>query len=229
MATSGTFGFSPSLTDIVLDAYDRMGIRGPEITAPQIVSARRSLNYCLVRFANNGVNLWSVALTSVPLIQGTATYNVDPSTVTILDVYRTINSGGTPQDIVLSSLSRTDYASIPNKTTQAPPTSYWFNHLLSPTITLYPTPDQTSYYVLNYYRMTQIQDANPVNGQTADVPYLFLEALCSTLAGHLAMKWKPDMAPALLAYAKEVWAEAALENRERAPLYLQPNLDPFFQ
>lgn len=206
-----------------------MGIRGPEVTATQIVSARRSLNYCLVRFANNGVNLWSVDLQSVPLVQGVTTYPVLASTVTILDVYRTINTGGTTQDIVLSPLSRTDYASIPNKTTQAPPTSYWFDHLLSPTITLYPTPDQTNYYVLNYYRMTQIQDADPKNGQTADVPYLFLEALASALAGHLAMKWKPEIAPDLLAYAKEVWAEAALENRERAPLYLSPILDGYYE
>ena len=228
MTTSGTYSFNPTLTDIVLDAWDRLGVRGPEVTATQIVSARRSLNYCLVRFANNPVNLWNVELVSIPLIQGTATYAVDPSTVTILDVYRTINTGGTTQDIILSSLSRTDYASIPNKTTQAPPTSYWFDHLLSPTITLYPTPDQTSYYVLHYYRMTQIQDADPKNNQTVAVPYLFLEALCSAVAAHLAMKWKPDMAPALLEYAKQTWAEAALENRERAPLYLSPVLDGYF-
>src|ERR1700682_2966438 len=113
--SSGTYSCNPNLFEIVLDAYDRMQIRGPEITAPQIVSARRSLNYVLVRMDNLGINLWAVDLQSIALVQGTATYSVDPSTVAILDVYRRIVSGGTPQDIILSSLSRTDYASIPNK------------------------------------------------------------------------------------------------------------------
>lgn len=229
MTTSGTYTFNPTNSEIVLDAYDRLQIRGPEITAPQIVSARRSLNYILVRMANLGINLWAVDLQSVALVQGTATYSVDPSTVTVLDVYRRIVSGGTPQDIILSSLSRTDYASIPNKTTQASPTSYWFDRILAPTITLYPTPDQNSTYTLYYYRMRQLQDSNPQNAQTADIPYRFQEMLASALAAHLAMKWKPDMAAPLQAYADKIWSEAALEDRERVPLYLQPNMDGYYQ
>jgi len=229
MTSSGTYSFNPSLTEIVLDAYDRMQIRGPEVTAPQIVSARRSLNYVLVRMDNLGINLWCVDLQSVALVQGTATYDVDPSTVTILDVYRRIGSGQSTQDIILSSLSRTDYASIPNKATQSPPTSYWFDRTLSPTITLYPTPDQSNYYTLYYYRMRQIQDANPVNGQTADIPVRFQEMLASALAAHLAMKWKPELAQALQTYADKVWSEAALEDRERAPLYLNPILDGYYE
>lgn len=228
MTSSGTYNFNPSLTEIILDGYDRLQIRGPEVTAPQIVSARRSLNYVLTRMANLGINLWAVDLQSVALVQGTVTYNVDPSTVTVLDVYRRITSGGTTQDIVLSSLSRTDYASIPNKGTQAPPTSYWFDRTLAPTITLYPAPDASSTYTLYYYRMRQLQDANPKNSQTADIPYRFQEMLASALAAHLAMKWKPDMAQALQAYSDKVWAEAALEDRERVSLYITPTLDGYF-
>lgn len=229
MTSSNLYQFNPSLTEIVLDSYDRLQIRGPELTAPQIISARRSLNYVLVRMANLGINLWCVDLQSVPLVQGTITYAVDPSTVTVLDIYRRTGSGTSIQDIILSPLSRTDYASIPNKNNQASPTSYWFDRTLSPTLYLYPTPDQNNYYTLYYYRMRQIQDANPQNSQTADIPYRFLEMLASATAGHLAMKWKPEAAAALQAYAKEVWAEAALEDRERVPLYLQPNMDGYYQ
>ena len=35
----------------------------------------------------------------------------------------------------LADLARTEYASMPNKELQAPPTVYWFNRQLSPTIT----------------------------------------------------------------------------------------------
>jgi len=229
MTTSSTYKFNPTNSEIVLDAFDRLQIRGPEITAPQIVSARRSMNYIFTRLDNLGVNLWCVDLISVPLIQGTISYSVDLSTIDILDVYRTIVSGGATQDIILSSLSRTDYASIPNKTVQAPPTSYWFERTLTPTIKLYPAPDQTSYYTLNYYRMRQIQDANPVNNQTADIPVRFQEMLTSALAAHLAIKWKPDMAAALQAYSDKVWAEAALEDRERVSLYISPDLGGYYQ
>ena len=86
MSTSGTYAVNPSLGEIVLYALGLCEIRGPEITQAHMESARMAANLMLGRWsAASGVNLWKVDLVTVPLVQGTATYSVDPSTITVLD------------------------------------------------------------------------------------------------------------------------------------------------
>lgn len=134
-----------------------------------------------------------------------------------------------PIDRIMAPMSRDDYAALPNKPQQGFPTTYWFNRLINPTITLWEVPDGNGPYQLQYYRFTQIQDADAKSGQTLDMPYRFLEAFCASVAFHLAMKWKPASAPALKLYADQVWAEAAAEDREYVPLYLQPDISGYYQ
>lgn len=134
-----------------------------------------------------------------------------------------------PIDRIMSPMSRDDYASLPNKSQQGFPYTYWYDRTVSEQITFWLTPDNNGPYQVQYYRFRQIQDADAKNGQTVEVPYRFLEAFCSSVAFHLAMKWKPDMAIPLKTYADQVWAECAAEDREYVPLYLQPDLGGYYQ
>jgi len=130
----------------------------------------------------------------------------------------------TPQDRIMMPISRTDWAAIPNKTQAGGfPTSYWFDRTTPvPTVNIWQPPDGTLVQELHYFRMRQLQDADPQGTQTPDIPYRFEEALCAELAYMLAIKWLPDRAEALLSYSKEVWAEAASEDRERVTLNVLP-------
>jgi hypothetical protein len=193
-------------------------------------SARMATNMMLSTWANKGVNLWTVDLVSVPLVQGQATYSVDASTIMVLDAYMRIDDGVTdPIDRLILPISRTEYASYPNKEQQGFSTVFWFDRLVSPTITLWPVPDGTSAQYLKYYRTRQVQDSNLTNGQTVEIPYRWLEAFADGLAYRLSKIWSPEKAVALKAVADESYNVAAYQDVEQASQYISPQIVGYYR
>jgi hypothetical protein len=192
-------------------------------------SARMAANMMLSRWSNQGVNLWAVDLITTPLVQGTATYPVDANTVVILDAYiETVNGSSQPIDRLILPISRTEYASYPNKEQQGFSTTYWFDRLLSPTVTLWPVPDGTT-TSFKYYRVRQIQDANLQSGQQVEIPYLWMEAFAYGLAQRLATIWAPDKMMMLKPLADEAYNIAAAQNVETAQQYISPVISGYFR
>lgn len=226
MTTSGTYAFNPALGEIVLYAYQNIGVRPTSVLQEHMESARMATNMMLSRWSNQGVNLWAVDLITVPLIEGQATYAVDGNTIMVLDAYTTTSSG---IDRVIMPISRTEYASYPNKTQQGFPTSYWFDRLVSPTITLWPVPDGSSATILKYYRVRQIQDSNLQNGENVEIPYRWLEAFADGLAYRLARIWSPQMAPDLKGQADESYQIAAEQDVEAVNTYISPMIGGYFR
>lgn len=393
---SGTTAWSPPITDLVIDAFERCGLSATQLETKHLFSARRSSNFVCVRFANRGVNLWRVDATPtlITLTQGVSVYPLPSDTVTMLDTYRrqyqlgaavnltpaflttlgysavtvtqadngavagnfiqiavpvaigglvlygfyavqsvtgtdtytilasatatssasggvvplfttaidsssvtvtlanhgylsgqlfsvqvstlvggitlspgpytitsvtaantfvinagysagTVDSqyendgqtqissqatqGGTAAytDIIMTPLSRNDYAAIPNKATQAQPTTYWFNKQISPFLTVWPAPDQNGPYQIQTYLMRQIEDVNPVALQTMNLPYRFGYAFVAALAADLAIKWAADRAEGLKAVADEAWIEASDADREAVSLFLLPDFSAY--
>ncbi|MDE2096318.1 MAG: hypothetical protein KGL39_03665 [Patescibacteria group bacterium] len=135
-----------------------------------------------------------------------------------------------PIDQIVYPISRTDYASLPDKFSQGLVTQYWFDRLTpTPTVTLWQVPSNQGPMVLQYYRMRQTQDANPTTGQTLDVPYRFLDAFCWELAFNLAIKYAQAAAPVLKALAKEAWDESAAQDTARESLYISPQLQTYYE
>jgi len=226
MTTSGTYTFNPGLGEIVLYAYMNLGIRPASLLQEHMDSARMATNMMLSRWANQGVNLWAVDLITTPLIEGQTTYAVDSNTVMILDAYTTTDQG---IDRVIMPISRTEYASYPNKEQQGFVTSFWYDRLISPTITLWPVPDGTSSTILKYYRVRQIQDSNLQNNENVEIPYLWLECFADGLAYRLARIWNPQMAVALKAQADESYAIASNQNVENVGTYISPMIGGYFR
>lgn len=224
MTTSGTYAFNPSLGEIVLYAYNLCGLRNTSLLQEHMEAARMASNMMLGRWSSQGVNLWAVDKVTVPLVQGTSTYSVDPSTIVMLDAY--ISNGGI--DRIILPVSRTEYASYPNKDQQGFPTTFWFDRLLSPTVTLWPVPDGTQTSLV-YYRVKQVQDSNLTNGQTVEIPYYFLEAFAYGLAQRLAMIWAPDKTAMLKPMADESYAIAAAQNIETANVYISPQISSYWR
>jgi hypothetical protein len=224
MSTSGTYQFNPGLGEIVIYAYQNIGIRPTALLIEHMEVARTATNMMLARFSNMGVNLWCVDLITTPLTQGTATYPVDANTVMILDAY--IVSEGI--DRIILPISRTEYASYPNKAQQGFPTTFWFDRLISPTVTLWPVPDgsQTS---LKYYRVRRLQDSDLQNSQQPEIPYLWLEAFADGLTYRLARIWAPQLAPALKAQSDESYEIAAQQGVKQAQQYISPQLSGYWR
>lgn len=234
MTTSGTYNFSPSLGEMTMYAYNLCGIRPTALLQEHMDAARLAANMICSRWSNQGVNLWTVDLVEVPLTQGQSTYTVDDTTVMILDAYITIPQGTSNTDRIILPVSRTEYASYPNKQQQGFPTTYWFDRLMSPasgnqTITLWPVPDGGEATTLKYYRVKRIQDANLINGQTVDIPYLWLEAFAYALAQRLAQIYAPAMVTMLKPLADEAYQIAADQNTEYVSQYISPQIQGYFR
>lgn len=228
MTTSGTYTYNPSLGELTLYAFNLCGLRNTSLLQEHMESARMAANMVAASFSNRGVNLWQVDLVTTPLVQGVSTYAVDPSTVMILDGYITTGTGSTAIDRIIMPISRSEYASYPNKNQQGFPTTFWFDRLLSPTVSIWPVPDgsQASF---SYYRLRQIQDANFQNGQTVDVPYLWMEAFAFALAFRLALIWSPDKVAMLKPMSDEAYQIAADQNVENAATYISPQIQGYYR
>ncbi|KPK13932.1 MAG: hypothetical protein AMJ56_00325 [Anaerolineae bacterium SG8_19] len=230
MATSGTYAFNPSLGELTLYAYNLIGVRNTAVLQEHMEAARMASNMMLARWSNQGVNLWAVDKITVPLVQGQSTYSVDANTVMILDAYMVIDNGnGQPIDRIILPISRTEYASYPNKEQQGFTTTFWFDRLLSPTVTLWPVPDGSSAQYLKYYRVRQLQDSELQNGQQVEIPYLWMEAFAYGLAQRLAMVWAPDKVAILKPIADESYMIAAEQNVEQAQQYISPQISGYFR
>ena len=229
MATSGTYAYNPGLGELTLYAYNLIGIRNTAVLQEHMEASRMAANMMLSRWANQGVNLWAVDLITTPLVAGQKTYAVDSNTVVMLDAYiETIDGSSQPIDRLILPISRTEYASYPNKDQQGFTTTYWFDRLLSPTVTLWPVPDGTT-TSLKYYRVRQIQDANLTSNQNVEIPYLWLEAFAYGLAQRLAIIWAPDKVAILKPMADEAYQIAADQNVEQASQFISPMISGYFR
>ena len=239
MATSDTYTFNPSLGELVLYAYNLIGIRNTSVLQEHMEAARMASNMLCSRWSNQGVNLWAVDLVTVPLVTDVATYSVDANTVMILDAYVQNDDSGANIDRIILPVSRTEYASYPNKEQQGFPTVYWFDRLISssrstgsagPSVTLWPVPntDNGPQY-LKYYRVRQLQDSALTNGQTVEIPYLWLEAFAYGLALRLAQIWNPQAIPIIKPMADESYTIAAEQNVETAQQYISPMISGYYR
>jgi hypothetical protein len=230
MATSGTYGFDPALGELTIYAFNLCGLRATSLLQEHMQSARMASNMLLARWSNQGVNLWKVDLVTIPLVTGQATYSVPGNTVTMLDAYVTNDQTGENIDRIIMPISRTEYASYPNKEQQGFPTVFWFDRLISPSVTLWPVPNvDNGPSTLSYYRVTQIEDANLQNGLTVDIPYLWMEAFSYALATRLAQIWAPDKVALLKPFADESYQIAADQNVETAQQYISPMISGYFR
>jgi len=224
---SGTFNFLPSTGEIGLTAFGRIGVKRTAITASHMAELRNAANFLLSEWSNQAPNLWEVGLISTPLVAGTATYNVTAQTVMILDMYI---SYGTPNiDRLIFPISRSEYAAYPDKTVQGVPTVFWFDRLISPTVTLWPVPDSAATYTANYYSVRQTYDANLGSAESPEIPYRFLEAFTSGLAWKLAEIYAPQLEDKLFNRYSRAWGIAAAQDTENVPFYITPGIGGYFR
>jgi hypothetical protein len=228
MSTSGTYNFNLTNAQVLESAYALLQIRRPELLAEHMIDGRTQLNLLLSSWSNLQVNLFNVDLVSVPLIAGIATYSVAPSTVMILDAYLSFN-GAPLSNRLIFPISRTEYASYSNPTASGTPSVFWFDRVLSPTITLWLVPDATSSYTLNYYRCYQNQDANLPNGETPAIPFRWLDAMVTGLAARLSKIYAPALEDKREADAMKAWNIAATQDIENTGMTISPGVDAYYR
>ena len=152
----------------------------------------------------------------------TTTISEDPSlsdvqnTIDILDMV--VRRSGS--DISINRMSRGDYLSIPDKDDQGRPSQFFVDRLITPTVTIWPVPENST-DILIYYRLVRIDDAD-ASVNTMEVPFRFLPSLVSGLAYCIAMKRAPTRMADLKISYEEDFFRAATEDRDRTSLQLVP-------
>lgn len=225
--TSNTFDFNPSGAEFVLAAFGRCQVRPTELTPTHMFNARMALNFVLSEWSNSQPNLWEVDLQVMPLTQGVQTYSVPAATVMILDLY--ISMGTPPIDRYIYPVSRTEYASYSNKTVQSVPTVYWYDRLISQTITFYPVPDGNGPYTAKFYSVRQTQDADVGSGQNVEIPYRFMEAYCAGLAWKLSEIYSPQLEDKLFSRYMRALEIAQRQDTESVQWYITPGLSGYYE
>jgi hypothetical protein len=178
------------MSEITEEAFERCGLELR--TGYDARTARRSLNLLFAEWANRGLNLWTIE--------------------------QVIRRDG--DDISVSRINREDYLNIPTKTTQGRPTQYYVNRLITPTVTVWPSPENSTDQLI-YYRVKRLDDSDAATNN-AQVPFRFLPCLVAGLAYHISVKRAPDRIGILKNIYEEEFQRAASEDGERTALRLVP-------
>ena len=233
--TSGTATFEKgfSISDIVEEAYERIGIVG--VSGHQLKTARRSLNILFQEWANRGLHYWEVGNNSITLVDGQSVYTMYRSTTDgtsdatavygVDDVLEASYRNSSSVDFPLTKISRSEYQALSNKTDEGTPTQYFVQRFIDKvTITLYLTPGSTEAgNFINYYYVNRIQDAGDYSND-ADVPYRFVPCMVAGLAYYLAVKNAPDRIQVLKLLYEDELQRALQEDGSSSSSYISPKV-----
>lgn len=219
MATSGSKDFELDVSDYIEEAFERCGLEVR--TGYDMKTAKRSLNLMLAEWANRGLNQWTIKNRSVTMVQGTGNYTLDADVIDVLSVV--VRRNGT--DYALERLSRDEYLSIPNKTTQGRANQFFLDRQNTPVLKLWPVADNSTDVVI-YDCLTRMDDADTYTN-TVDMPFRFYPCLAAGLAYYIAMKRAPNRIQLLKAVYEEEFERAMQEDRDRASFNVVPQYQYF--
>jgi hypothetical protein len=220
MALSGSTNFEPNVAEFVEEAFERCGLELR--TGYDLKTARRSINLMLAEWANRGLNQWTIEQATQTVTEGTTDYSLNSNIIDILDVVlrRTINQ--TQTDISMNRVSRSEYINIPNKTTKARPSQFFLDKLSTPTLKIWPAPENST-DILVFNKIVRMDDADkPTN--TMDMPFRFFPCFAAGLAYYISLKRAPERTAQLKALYEEEFRRAADQDEDRASFRIRPSL-----
>ena len=216
MAISGSTDFELDVSDYIEEAFERCGLEVK--TGYDLKTAKRSMNLMFAEWANRGLNQWTIVQRTISLTAGTSSYTLGSDVIDVLSAV--VRRSGT--DISMSKISRDEYLNIPEKTTQGRPTQFFIDRQVTPTIKIWPAPENAT-DVIYYDTLTRIDDADTFIN-TVDVPVRFYPCLAAGLAYYLSIKRAPDRIQMLKAVYEEEFDRALTEDRDRASFNVAPSL-----
>ena len=217
MATSSSTDFELDVTGYIEEAFERCGLEVR--TGYDLKTAKRSLNLMLAEWANRGLNQWTIEQRSQALTEGDGEYTLGTDIIDILSVV--VRRSNT--DYALIRLSRDEYLTIPDKTTESRPNQFFLDRHVTPNLKIWPLPENST-DVLHYDALTRIQDADTYIN-TMEVPFRFYPCLAAGLAYYLAVKRAPDRVQLLKAIYEEEFERAETEDRDRSSFNVVPSFE----
>ena len=217
MTVSGSKNFELDVAEYVEEAFERCGLEVR--TGYDLKTARRSLNLLLADWANRGLNQWTIKQRSLTTVTADGEYDLSTDVIDVLSVV--VRRSGT--DYSLERLSRDQFLTIPNKTTQGRPNQFFLDRQLTPNLKIWPVPENSTDVVI-YDALTRMDDADDYTN-TMDLPFRFYPCLAAGLAYYFALKRAPNRVQMLKAVYEEEFDRAATEDRDRSSFNVVPKYE----
>jgi len=205
MTVSGTTAFAMTVSEIVEDARDLLGISAEEepMEAVDLNKGVRALNQMLRAWQADGVQTWVLTEGTFALVASDADYVFGTggsfTTVPLEIMDMRITRNGT--DLPMQRMSREEYFSLPNKATTGYPTCYYYDRQRNGgTLYVWPAPDATGGTLKFTYRRMLNDVGDGTN--TLDVPTEWMEAVTSNLAVRLAPRYEKTPSQIVLKLAE---------------------------
>lgn len=196
MASSGTFTYTPPLSELFDEIVETAGIN-PQVTGtPHIKSFCRSLRLMLnSEWSTIGIRNWMVVEDVAHTVAvGEKTFLLDVGDIDIVEaVLRRPGAGITanPTDTEMYGITRNEYLTIANKNDQGRPDRFWVERLVRPVVHYWQAGSNTSdQIVYNVFR--QNQDVGGSLNATLGIPTIAYDALVAGMAARMALKWNPQ-------------------------------------
>lgn len=214
---------------------------GTPIPQSAILTTIAGSNIVTVTWVNNGLTLYTSVSILTPIVVGGLTLGgvytiggvIDANNFTLNVTFNatssqsTVINGTSGTDVLMTPISRNDWAAISYKSSQGQPTTYWYQKEILPQVNVWPVPDGSGPYQLQTYLLRQIQDVNPSGGQTLNLVQRMYYAFTADLARDLSIKWAPDKYAMLKSEADGAWARASATDVEDVSTFILPNLSGY--
>jgi hypothetical protein len=182
MTTSGVIASTMTVSDIVTMAMRELGLlsAGETPTGQELQDGITQLNWLMKSWQVNGVTSWRDTESSLVFPTGTATMQLDPYCLDVLEA-RLVQSPGYERPLQRWVLGQ--YRQIPNKAIPGWPTAFTISKTRDTiSMTVWPVPNQD--LTVNYSYSRVIQDVTD-GAETLDVPQEWLEAVYLGLAARM--------------------------------------------
>lgn len=205
----------------------------------------QQINFIGIQSATN-TTYTLVLETSVNNADWTLLYTIPPQTFSAgttvwLDVptpinaraYRITETGGKALDISelyfnnnvldmpISSVSRYEYYTYPNKKLVGRPAIYYLDSQINPIFNLWPVPSE-QYNCVQYTYKKMMQDVG-LYTNSLQIPQRFYQAMVWGLAYNLAIKYNPSIAGMLRSEYEQAFNIATVEDAEITPIKIYAN------
>ena len=160
MATSGTWNFAVTGNDIILAAFRKLQVYGPNDAGPSandLTYAAQALEVMVKEMAIDGLPLWCVSVLAIPLIAGQQTYTIgpqgSPATFRPLRITDAWIRNSTGNDVQITVESRYDYDTLGEKTATGVVNQIFYDPQIGNTVappgsgivTVYDVPSDSTY------------------------------------------------------------------------------------
>ena len=230
--TSGTTTFSVTRDDIIKGALRKIGVvaQGESPTSDQITEASFALNLMVKAWEADGMPLWALRTTAIPLTDGVNAYNIGITKTVNTDkplkvIQAWIRDTTSNVDVPMRILTKQEYSILGNKTTSGKPIQIYYEPLSDYGILhVFPTPssiDAANNQI--YITYQKPYDDFSISTDVPDFPQEWYNAVVYGLAVQLAPEYglPIDQRRVLAQEALDIKLIAMSFGTEEGSLYMQ--------